>query len=87
MTDTGILLPGISDGEYMWSVYVEDKGGNTSSWSDTWGFGVDTTPPSKVTLLSPADEEEIDELPSSLIWDEAIDDGIGVSGYILQIST
>jgi len=48
----GELLPGTSlyEGNWYWHVYAQDV--NVSSWSETYKFYVDTTPPANVTSIT-----------------------------------
>ena len=63
-----------------------DLAGN-SSGSETRIILKDTLPPTTPTLVSPLSGIYLSGTTPSLAWTTATDTGVGLSGYIWQVST
>lgn len=61
---------------WHWRVCARDAAGNWGSWSSTWHFEIDTTPPATLTLLSPSNNSIDNDPTPYLEWSS-------VSGAIL----
>ncbi len=53
----------LGENTYYWRVQARDAAGNWGSWSTTWHFEIDTTPPATLTLLTPSNNS-IDSDPT-----------------------
>ncbi len=69
---------------YYWRVMAYDLAGNQGPFASHESFGVDTTPPSTVTLISPANNIFLNNSTVNFIWHEAYDNVSGVDHYVLQ---
>jgi hypothetical protein len=80
----------LSDAHYYWRVEDSDNIGQTSAWSATYNFYVDTTPPTVPTLGSPQNNAITNNNQPTFTWNPSTDPGptpSGVSYYALEIST
>jgi uncharacterized repeat protein (TIGR01451 family) len=88
VSDTGAsttyTTPVLNDGTYTWTVAAYDSAGNTSPYTDTWTFSVDTTPPAPPALISPADGDTLAETPVQLTWHNS--PSPDVAGYRLDLN-
>ncbi len=83
-TDTISLV--LQEGVYRWRVVAFDDAGNQSDWTPFDSFGVDITPPTAVTLLTPQDGALFNSSSVSFDWTDAEDTTSGVAGYWLEIA-
>ena len=79
------LMIALNDGFYTWRVKAFDLAGNSSNWSETDSFGIDTQPPMKVTLIQPVCGQIFNVDTVVFIWSSAHDNGSGIRGYWLEI--
>jgi uncharacterized repeat protein (TIGR01451 family) len=75
---TGLL----ADGTYTWTMAAYDAAGNTSAYTDTWSFTVDTVPPPPV-LVSPANGAVTNDITPTLTWDASA--APDIAGYLLDL--
>jgi hypothetical protein len=73
----------LPDGTYYWWVEAVDGVGNTAGWTDFFDFTIDTTPPLKPSLQSPANGAKTSDATPTLDWSD-VSDLNGVS-YSLEI--
>jgi hypothetical protein len=79
---TNILATGFSEAVWSWKVEALDAAGN-SSWSALSFFTVDRTPPTGVSLVSPASNSVSSNRGIVFRWTRSS----GASAYIVQMST
>jgi hypothetical protein len=72
----------LADGTYTWTVAAYDTVSNTSNYTDTWSFTVDTTAPTPPTLTSPADATLTDTTSLTLTWQAS--PSADAAGYLLD---
>jgi hypothetical protein len=88
LTDVGNstqhTTPVLLDGTYSWTVTSYDAVGNTSPYTDTWSFTVDTTPPDAPVLLSPPDGTTTSDDVPTLVWQPS--PSVDVVGYLVDFS-
>ena len=75
----------LADGMHSWQIYAVDAAGAVRKSRQTWNIGIDTTPPSAFSLLSPADQSSTGIPTPTLSWSAATDAGSGVDHYQLFI--
>jgi len=75
----------LADGMHSWQIYAVDAAGAVRKSRQTWNIGIDTTPPSAFSLLSPADQSSTGIPTPTLSWSTATDAGSGVDHYQLFI--
>jgi uncharacterized repeat protein (TIGR01451 family) len=81
--DTTWFLTGLlADGTYTWTVAARDAAGNTSAYTDTWSFTVDTVPPPP-GLVSPADGAIVGDTTPALTWNASA--APDIAGYLLDL--
>ncbi len=83
--DTNILIVNLSDGRYQWHVMSFDEAGNSSSWSPSDSFGVDTTPPTMPSLISPPESAMVSANSLTFVWSSASDSTSGIMEYSLSL--
>jgi hypothetical protein len=81
----------LSEGLHGWRLRAYDASGNYSAWTDYKQFGVDTQPPTPVTLQWPADGAFLDADNLAFDWSDSTDPpkngySSGVAGYNLEIT-
>ncbi len=81
----------LSEGLHGWRLRAYDVPGNYSAWTAYKQFGVDTQPPTPVTLQAPADGAFLDANNLSFDWSDSTDPpkngySSGVAGYHLEIT-
>jgi len=79
-----------TDARYFWRVNDNDYLGQTSPWSSTYNFYVDTTPPTAPVLTSPANNVYTNNNRPTLSWNPSTDPGptpSGVNSYFIEVST
>ena len=54
-------LPTLTENQFFWKVQARDKAGNIGSWSPTYDFTVDITPPGSIALYSPSNGTRTDD--------------------------
>jgi hypothetical protein len=69
---------------FYWRVRAYDLAGNQGSFSAYEDFGVDVTPPSTVSLVSPGDGVYLNNSTVNFVWNSATDNLSGVDYYVLQ---
>jgi uncharacterized repeat protein (TIGR01451 family) len=69
------------DGVYTWTVAAYDRVGNVGTYTDTWSFTVDATPPDSPVLVSPADGLVTSTTSFTLTWGTSVD----AVGYRLHL--
>jgi predicted phage tail protein len=74
----------LADGTYTWRVRAVDGPGNTSAWTSSWWFELDSTPPPTPTLLTPADGAQLTNGTVDFDWSDVTDPN-GVT-YQIEIS-
>ena len=74
----------LADGAWSWRVRSRDALGNTSGWSATRTFTVDTAAPSAPLLLDPAEGAILGTTTPTLDWGDAVD-GSGIQNYDVQV--
>jgi uncharacterized repeat protein (TIGR01451 family) len=88
ISDTGGITqtttPGLPDGIYTWTVAAYDQVGNTSDYTDTWSFTIDTTPPITPALVSPANGTLTNTNKLTLTWTAS--PSLDVTGYLLDFN-
>jgi hypothetical protein len=80
-TSTNTIL---NEDIYYWRVRAFDLAGNEGPFSSTENFGVDVTPPSTVSLVSPDDNSYVNTSTINFTWNQADDNLSGVDYYVLQ---
>lgn len=58
----------LADGEYYWRVCAVDGVGREGEWAAVWYFTVNTGPPPRTWLVSPANGSETDDTTPSFDW-------------------
>jgi len=76
----------IDENIYTWRVKAFDLAGNESDWSYTSNFGIDRTPPSQVTLISPLNNSYINQNHVTFSFHHSSDNLSGIHSYLLLIS-
>ncbi len=76
------LTQALGDGSYKWRVIASDRAGNRATSRTTDTFTLDTTPPGKPPLVSPADKAFTNNSRPIFDWDASTGD---VVGYLLQV--
>ncbi len=84
--DTNFVEIPLSEGTYRWHVKAFYVGAGASDWSPTDSFGVDTTPPSAVSLTSPENGVYLNSTTVHFDWADAVDTLSGVASYLLLVS-
>ena len=84
--DTNFVEIPLSEGTYRWHVKAFYVGAGASDWSPTDSFGIDITPPSTVTPISPENGAYVGSTTVHLDWSDAVDSLSGVATYLLVIS-
>jgi hypothetical protein len=74
----------LSERKYFWRVRAYDLAGNQGIFSSADSFGVDITVPSIVSLISPSNNNYLNDSAINLIWHQAIDNLSGIQHYIVQ---
>jgi hypothetical protein len=74
----------LSEDYYYWRVRAYDLAGNQGSYSAYEDFGVDATPPSTPTLVSPGNNSYVNVSTFDLVWNSATDNLSGIDYYVLQ---
>jgi MYXO-CTERM domain-containing protein len=75
----------LTDGTHGWQIHAVDAAGGVRESRQTWSVGIDTTPPSAFSLLSPADQSGSGIPTPTLCWNRATDAGSGVDHYQLVV--
>ena len=57
-----------ADAVYYWKLRAVDLAGNVGNWSETWIYEIDTIPPGKVTLVSPANGAVLNDNTPTFTW-------------------
>jgi uncharacterized repeat protein (TIGR01451 family) len=80
--DVTLYIPTfLIDGVYTWTVAAYDRVGNVGTYTDTWSFTVDATPPDSPALVSPADGLITSTTSLTLTWGTSVD----AVGYLLHL--
>jgi len=74
----------LSERKYFWRVRAYDLAGNQGIFSGQDSFGVDITSPSIVSLISPSNNNYLNDSTINLIWYQASDNLSGIQHYIVQ---
>ena len=74
----------LQEGWRNWYIVAYDSVGNSRQSTETWSLFIDHTPPSVVTLISPANSAVLNNSTVNFIWNESTDALSGVEDYILQ---
>ena len=74
----------LPEGYNSWYVAAFDSANNTRSSNETWSVGIDTTGPSGVSLISPANNCYLNNTNVNFVWHPATDNVSGVQYYTLQ---
>ncbi|MCK4251762.1 T9SS type A sorting domain-containing protein, partial [candidate division WOR-3 bacterium] len=74
----------LDEGYNDWYVVAYDSANNSRQSNETWTVVIDTTPPSIVNLISPADSSYLNNSTVNFIWHEANDNVSGIDRYVLQ---
>ncbi|MFC2029729.1 FG-GAP-like repeat-containing protein [Chloroflexota bacterium] len=77
------VAPALSEGIHTWTVAAYDGAGNASAFASPWTFTVDVTIPQPPTLLTPPDDDYINDDTPTLTW-QASPSG-DVAGYELTL--
>ncbi|MCP4537250.1 MAG: hypothetical protein GY832_08890, partial [Chloroflexi bacterium] len=72
----------LSNNTYTWTVAAYDGVDNTSAYTDTWSFQVDSSVPLAPALLSPADGAITSTTALTLEWATSVSPG--VTGYLVD---
>ncbi len=78
----------LNNGVWYWRVRAVNGIGIEGTNSDAWNVKVtntDTTPPSKVTLISPSSNSTNTTGSVNFIWNKSTDSGSGINYYTLEI--
>ncbi|MFH1714570.1 MAG: FG-GAP-like repeat-containing protein [Elusimicrobiota bacterium] len=75
-----------SEGTYYWRVLTRDNADNTSAYTASRSFTIDTSAPSAPSLLTPADNAESNQTLVNFDWGDVTDDS-GIDYYELELST
>lgn len=70
---------------YWWHARAVDAATNTGLWSDGTSFIVDSTPPTQVTLDSPANGTLTNDNTPTFTWNAASDLTSGVASYTIEV--
>ncbi|MDY7075302.1 MAG: FG-GAP-like repeat-containing protein [Chloroflexota bacterium] len=70
----------LADGVHTWTVRAYDTVGNYGTYTDTWSFTVDATPPGVSALINPADSTVTNTTELTLTWGSVA----GAAGYMLD---
>jgi len=84
--ETTIHTVNLVQNTYYWRVMAYNLAGEQSSFSERWNFGVDTTSPSMVTLISPDNQAYLNNDSINFVWNQAVDNLSGINHYIFQFS-
>jgi hypothetical protein len=76
----------VQEGWHNWYVIAYDSFGNQQYSTETWSVLIDTTIPSIVTLISPADGAYLNDGTINFVWNKASDNLSGIDDYVLQYS-
>ena len=74
----------LSEGYDSWYVVAYDSANNARNSNETWTVVIDTTAPSLVSLISPANNSYLNSSNVSFVWLRADDNVSGVKHYTLQ---
>ncbi len=85
LSEDTLLYTAPFEGVFYWRVMAFDAAGHEGPWSNTWLYGVDTTAPAQVSLLSPPDSSTLSDSIVVCSW-EAVEKGSPVS-YVLEADT
>jgi hypothetical protein len=83
-TSTSCDTFNLSERKYFWRVRAYDLAGNQGTFSSCDSFGVDVTEPSIVSLISPSNNNYLNDSTIYLIWHQASDNLSGIQHYIVQ---
>ena len=78
------LTDPLADDTYTWRVIASDRARNRASSTTTDTFTLDTTPPDKPPLVSPANNAFTNNSRPTFVWRRSTGD-VGVVGYLLQV--
>ncbi|MEW6592520.1 MAG: Ig-like domain-containing protein, partial [Candidatus Hadarchaeota archaeon] len=84
ITATSQYTPGstLADENYYWKVRAKDGAGNTSLWSSTWTFTIDTITPPAPSVVSPENNSSLVDDQPTFSWTASGESGVS---YRLQI--
>ncbi len=85
LTTAGNSSASLGVGTYWWRVKSIDNAGNHSAWAENIWFRVENTPPAKVSLYSPENTWDTENLTLELVWVDSTDSDSGVENYWIQI--
>ncbi|MCK4575353.1 hypothetical protein KAU34_03000, partial [candidate division WOR-3 bacterium] len=74
----------LDEGYNDWYVVAYDSANNSRTSNETWTVIIDTTSPSTVNLISPANNDYLSNTTVNFIWHEANDNVSGIDHYVLQ---
>ena len=74
----------LTEGYNDWYVVAYNNGNMACQSNETLTVIIDTTPPSTVTLISPADSSYLNNSTVNFVWNKATDNVSGVDHYVLQ---
>ncbi|MDA8132418.1 MAG: Ig-like domain-containing protein, partial [Elusimicrobia bacterium] len=77
----------LPEGQAYVSARAWDNAGNSSTLTDVFYVRKDTSPPSAVAGVSPADGKVTNSASPLLDWTDAADAGSGISGYEIYVAT
>ena len=80
------LINSLDEGTNYWYVAAQDNAGNWGEWSSTNALIIDLTAPSKVTLISPANNTLTNNNNIEFIWQSVTDLLSGISNYRLHVT-
>ncbi|MBN2031236.1 hypothetical protein JW824_13460, partial [bacterium] len=75
----------LTEGTHVWTVVAKDSLGNDRASQDTLSFGVDVTPPSDFSLISPEEGSYVSSAFPSFSWQSTSDNVSGLAEYELWI--
>jgi len=85
LSGSGYTMSLPADGGYFWKVASRDSAGN-EAYSQTWVVTADNSPPTAPALISPAENENVNDNIPQLTWGAALDN-FGIENYEIWIDS